>query len=464
MGGMPKFLDQNRPAKVKEIYSALKRDHPDMPAEMKARIASRRGKKNAMSRKSPKDGGPKYKAPITLKYKAASYSKKLEKDLEAEGKRSLSGGNLNLENDQKLMARMMKESKLKRSLQKRASDLRKEAGKGKGLKRVASRIIHGPKAARSKAQIELMNRSVAKSVGQSSKGRVVDDMEKLKAQGRKWRSGSETLFPKNASIKLSHALQERASDLRNDIVNRAMSCGEGLEKTAAEQYFHDLRKPDQDVEMLGAKFCKLAHGIGRDPWELALEVADHFPAYAMLSKTASDPKARELAEFYLDWSDEMEKTAFLGALGKGLRVAKAGMGQAAKNVKGMTSSGKMQQAIAGGRKRTIGSATKREAKNVDKITTQGGGSYGRGQNVLKQRQAEIAAAKAPKTRPQASAAPTQAPGAIQQAGQKAMAGMGTAAKTAIGAGAVGAAVGVPGYAYLKYQQGQQPQAQQGYYR
>ena len=42
---MPDFLDQDRPVKVKEIYSALKRDHPDMPAEMKARIAARQGKK-----------------------------------------------------------------------------------------------------------------------------------------------------------------------------------------------------------------------------------------------------------------------------------------------------------------------------------------------------------------------------------------------------------------------------------
>ena len=40
---MPPFLQQDRPAKVKEIYSALKREHPDMPAGMKARIANSRG-------------------------------------------------------------------------------------------------------------------------------------------------------------------------------------------------------------------------------------------------------------------------------------------------------------------------------------------------------------------------------------------------------------------------------------
>lgn len=53
------FLEQDRPEKVKEIYKALKRDHPDMPAEMKARIAARQGKKGKQKQ------GPPYKAPIT---------------------------------------------------------------------------------------------------------------------------------------------------------------------------------------------------------------------------------------------------------------------------------------------------------------------------------------------------------------------------------------------------------------
>jgi hypothetical protein len=56
---MPPFLEQNRPAKVKEIYGALKRDHPDMPAGMKARIASRQGKKGKQHQ------GPPYKGPLT---------------------------------------------------------------------------------------------------------------------------------------------------------------------------------------------------------------------------------------------------------------------------------------------------------------------------------------------------------------------------------------------------------------
>lgn len=72
---MPHFLDQDRPAKVKEIYRALKRDHPEMPAEVKARIAARKGKKTPQSRKPPESGGPKYKAPIDYVKNGEKYVK-----------------------------------------------------------------------------------------------------------------------------------------------------------------------------------------------------------------------------------------------------------------------------------------------------------------------------------------------------------------------------------------------------
>ena len=61
---MPHFTDQDRPAKVKEIYRALKREHPSMPAEMKARIAARQGKKGKQHQ------GPPYKGPLTKSKKA----------------------------------------------------------------------------------------------------------------------------------------------------------------------------------------------------------------------------------------------------------------------------------------------------------------------------------------------------------------------------------------------------------
>lgn len=56
---MPPFLKQDRPEKVKEIYRALKREHPEMPAEMKARIAARQGKPGKQHQ------GPPYKGPLT---------------------------------------------------------------------------------------------------------------------------------------------------------------------------------------------------------------------------------------------------------------------------------------------------------------------------------------------------------------------------------------------------------------
>lgn len=55
---MPSFTDQDRPEAVKKIYRALKRKHPEMSAEMKARIAARQGKPGKQHQ------GPPYTAPI----------------------------------------------------------------------------------------------------------------------------------------------------------------------------------------------------------------------------------------------------------------------------------------------------------------------------------------------------------------------------------------------------------------
>lgn len=63
LAGTP-FLEQNRPEKTKEIYKALVRDHPEYSAEMKARIAIRKSRKTKEARKSMKDGGPAWKAPV----------------------------------------------------------------------------------------------------------------------------------------------------------------------------------------------------------------------------------------------------------------------------------------------------------------------------------------------------------------------------------------------------------------
>jgi hypothetical protein len=66
---MPPFLEQDRPEKVKEIYSALKRDHPDMPAEKKARIAARQGKRGKQEQ------GPPYRGELTKEGKLSELHK-----------------------------------------------------------------------------------------------------------------------------------------------------------------------------------------------------------------------------------------------------------------------------------------------------------------------------------------------------------------------------------------------------
>ena len=67
---MPHFTEQDRPKKVKDIYKALKREHPGMPAEMKARIAARQGKPGKQKQ------GPPYKGPLAKPKKSEEKSEK----------------------------------------------------------------------------------------------------------------------------------------------------------------------------------------------------------------------------------------------------------------------------------------------------------------------------------------------------------------------------------------------------
>lgn len=67
---MPSFTKQDRPESVKRIYRALKRDKPGMPAEVKARISAKFGKKGAQT------SGPPYKGEIKHRYVGGRYVKK----------------------------------------------------------------------------------------------------------------------------------------------------------------------------------------------------------------------------------------------------------------------------------------------------------------------------------------------------------------------------------------------------
>lgn len=55
---MPSFTKQKRPAKVKEIYKALKREKPGMPAAYKARIAGKFGKPGVQEKGRPYTAPP----------------------------------------------------------------------------------------------------------------------------------------------------------------------------------------------------------------------------------------------------------------------------------------------------------------------------------------------------------------------------------------------------------------------
>lgn len=50
------FTEQDRPDKVKDVYRALKREHPEYPAELKARIAASKGEGEGDSPKEFKKG------------------------------------------------------------------------------------------------------------------------------------------------------------------------------------------------------------------------------------------------------------------------------------------------------------------------------------------------------------------------------------------------------------------------
>jgi len=106
---------------------------------------------------------------------------------------------------------------------------------------------------------------------------------------------------------------------------------QGIEKNAGAEYFYKLAKPARDEEALGPKFCKLASAFRRDPWDLALEVIDIFDGLPKVASMSPSPKERELAQFYLDWSQDIEKRARLGGL---VRAVGGGLARGAKALAG----------------------------------------------------------------------------------------------------------------------------------
>ena len=166
-----------------------------------------------------------------------------------------------------------------------------------------------------------------------------------------------------------------------------------LEKNAAAEYFYNLKKPVLDLEAFGSQFCKLSSVVGYDPWALACEVEDHLDAYRLLSKTASDPQTIELAQFYVNWADGIEKDAFLPALGRLAGRAVGAMKKIPGAISRVASGGKKAiTEAAAGAAATVKNAPAAVAKNVRETATRTGGAYRQAANPTA-RQARRATAR-----------------------------------------------------------------------
>lgn len=101
-----------------------------------------------------------------------------------------------------------------------------------------------------------------------------------------------------------------AKRLGENLNDAWLSCGAGdSEKISSVGYFYDIQKEAIEEDTLGENFCKLAAALNDNPWLLADDVVNNFEAFKILSKTASDDKSRQLAQFYMDWAEGMEKKA-----------------------------------------------------------------------------------------------------------------------------------------------------------
>ena len=224
-----------------------------------------------------------------------------------------------------------------------------------------------------------------------------------------------------------------------------------MEKSASAMYFYDLQAPVLAEEALGAPFCKLASATGCDPWYLADQVAERLESFEVLSKQASDPRVQELAQFYSQWADELEKTA-LFRQGYGLiksvvkRAPKAATkptGFSQKTTGAMRRSRRaklrdMRRSQAHSRQQTL---MQRQQTTANKKIVSGPQG---GQSALKKRlQAKHQGAPRPKVeaRPIPGKAPPQA---SPQARAQAKKGPGFGAK-AIGTAALAAPLGLAGY-------------------
>jgi len=168
--------------------------------------------------------------------------------------------------------------------------------------------------------------------------------------------------------------------------------GPGLQKHAAADYLYRVTKPERDAEALTPQFCKLSSAFGMDPWALADEVAENISDFSYVAKHASDPRAQEMAKFYVTWAKDLEKRAGLallkgigGAIRGGAKALKAGGGVARPSFKTLTSTGGVKPTMLQGMSSGYRKGVQRHAFR----TAQGGGSAARGGKVVQQRAARM---------------------------------------------------------------------------
>ena len=450
--GMP-FLEQDRPAKVKEIYSALKRDHPDMPAEMKARIAARQGKKGKQKQ------GPPYKGPLTKKgYMMVSVPlPSAEQRASAKptvpgstalgattgGILGLTGGAMAAIPQQNTIDKIRREAFLNRTSAKIPAALRAAVrnkliaggalGLGLGTALGATALHKQRLKARDDAREELKNRYLERmrAMEAASQERSKTASEQIpggKADEKTDKDFNKKQLLMGEKVELEHTDDRaKAREISRDhleefpdyytrlkkmehqaekemdkkaALDRALGVlyrefGPPQEKTASVNFFfYGINKEERDVEALGQQFCKLAAMSEVDPWEQALSIVQQLPRLEKLA-SCDDPAIRDLAQFYLTWSDEMIKKAGIFDVGiKGWRAAKAGAG-ALKSKLPQSSASRMSQAVkadasiaaskaapAAAKPQGVGEAMKASLKESRGLQQAGGGSIRRGEKLV----------------------------------------------------------------------------------
>jgi hypothetical protein len=208
--------------------------------------------------------------------------------------------------------------------------------------------------------------------------------------------------------------------------------GPPIEKTAEAQYFYRATARDRTVEALGRDLVKIATNLKVEPWSLAIRAARSIEGLQKVA--ARTGPYQNIAQFYVDWANDIEKRAANPA-----NLLRAGFGTAKSLIaRPWTSSGKMTAALAGktAPAGTVGQTFGKELRKAQGLTDVGGGSYGRGKQMLATQKAERAATKAKAVPAKQPAAPAQAaPAQTAPAAPSALAP--AAAPTAEGAVAAG---------------------------